>query len=85
MLILEGMLQAVCFFLVVQAGHILFWNVRRHYEIHPWLTEAILAVILVFLFHGAGNVWLLLMGTALAIGMVRGDQEVQQSDRRSLR
>jgi hypothetical protein len=79
---LMGIVQIICFFLVVKIGQILFWNLRKYADVHPVWVEIVLAIILVLVLHAVESVWALLIIVALAIGVVRGDQEELTQDKR---
>lgn len=81
---LTGVVQVVVFLFVLKISHIVYWNVRKSYHIHPWLLDTVLAVILVILFHFLTSVWALVIVTSLALGIIRGDQESKSVNTREL-
>ncbi|GAX89681.1 hypothetical protein EFBL_1305 [Effusibacillus lacus] len=81
---LAGLAQVVVFLLLLKVSHILYWNVRKSYHIHPWLLELIVAVVLVTMFHFYSGVWGLVIATAIVLGLIRGDQESKSAPTRQL-
>lgn len=72
---LAGIVQVLVFLLLLKISHIVYWNVRKSFFIHPLLLESVLAVVFVLLFHFVSAVWALVIVTAIGLGMIRGDQD----------
>ncbi|BCJ87889.1 hypothetical protein [Effusibacillus dendaii] len=80
-----GAAQVVVFLLAVKMAHILYWNLKKVYPIHSWLTETILAILFVILVHFTSNVWGLVLSVSVIAGAVRGDQEASGATDRKFR
>ncbi|MFC4766431.1 hypothetical protein [Effusibacillus consociatus] len=81
---LAAMLQVLVFLILLKASHILYWNLRKSYYIHPWLLETCIAVVLVALFHFVTSVWVLVIVSSIVLGLIRGDQESKSVSNRQL-
>ncbi|UOF91378.1 hypothetical protein LSG31_03745 [Fodinisporobacter ferrooxydans] len=80
---LEWIAQFVVFLMVYNVFHLVWWNVRKRFFIHPILLEIVLAILFVaFLWIPFTKWWLVILIAALA-GLLKGDLEVRQSERRS--
>lgn len=76
---LAGIAQVLLFLILLKLSHIVYWNVKKTYYIHPWLSETVIAILLVVLFHYFSSVWALVIMTSVALGVIRGDQEETKS------
>ncbi|WP_018130330.1 hypothetical protein [Effusibacillus pohliae] len=84
MAFLTGVAQVVVFLILLKVTHIVYWNLRKSYFIHPWLLETVIAVVLVWLFHLESAVWTWVIVTSIALGLIRGDQEAKTGNSRQL-
>jgi predicted lysophospholipase L1 biosynthesis ABC-type transport system permease subunit len=78
-----GILQILSFFVILKIGQIVYWNVRKWVRIHAVVLELILAVLFVIVLHAVSQFWALLILVALALGVIRGDQEELAQEQRS--
>lgn len=74
-------LQVLVAFVLMKVVHVVFWNIRRHFYVHGWILEFVLALAwstaLVF---DAGSWWMVTLA-GVTVGLIRGDQEEQQKVR----
>lgn len=75
MTFLAGIGQVIVFLILLKLSHIAFWNLKKSFYVHPWLLETVIAIALVVLFHFLSSVWALVIASAIALGVIRGDQE----------
>lgn len=71
----EWLAHVVLFFIVLKVAQVVFWNVRKVFYIHPWLIEAIMAVLVVTALSMTFNSWWMTSLLAVFFGVIRGDQE----------
>lgn len=81
---LTGVAQVLAFLILLKVSHILYWNLRKSYFIHPWLLEAAVATALVMVFHFVSGVWGLILAVSVALGLIRGDREPKPQNARQL-
>jgi len=81
----EWIAHVVLFFVVLKVVQIVFWNVRKHFYVHPWVIEIVVAIIAVAVCCLVTNHWWMTVALAALFGVIRGDQEpTQETQQRQL-
>jgi len=84
MTVLTWLLQLLVFFVALKVAQILFWNVRRHFYVHPWVVELVVGALVLLVLGTVSNAWWLVITLGLLTGLLRGDQESDEEVRRQL-
>ncbi|WP_161780754.1 hypothetical protein [Tumebacillus flagellatus] len=69
-------LKFVVFFVVFRIAHVLMWNFRKAFYVHPLVTDLVVTFLaLVVLGSLTADSWYALCALAILLGVIRGDQE----------
>ena len=82
---LEWIGQLVVFLLLYKAAHILWWNARKQFFVHPIFVEMLIAVVLVAFIWIPFSTWWMTILVAVIVGVLKGDWEARQSERIGLK
>jgi H+-translocating NAD(P) transhydrogenase subunit alpha len=79
---LEWIAQLIVFLAVYNLGHIVWWNVRKRYFVHPVILELAIAILLVtFIWIPFGTWWQVIL-VAASVGGLKGDLEARRSEQK---
>ena len=84
MVVLGWLLKVLVFFVVLKVAQVVFWNVRRSFYIHPWLIELIVGILVVVAIETWAVNWWTIIVLGVLVGIIRGDQEEDTSQKRQL-
>lgn len=79
---LEWIAQLIVFLMVYNLAHILWWNARKRFFVHPVLLEIVLVVLFVAFFWIPFVKWWLVILAAALIGVLKGDLEARQTEQK---
>jgi hypothetical protein len=78
---LEWFGQLLVFLVLYNLGHIIWWNVRKRFSIHPILVEfAFVILVMVLIWLPVSHWWMVIL-LSLAIGFLKGDWEMRLTGR----
>lgn len=78
---LEWIAQLLIFLVLYNLGHLIWWNIRKRFYLHPILLEFLFVILMVVFIWIPFSTWWMVVLSSLAIGCLKGDWEARQSER----